>query len=347
VFDVAAPGDPPDIVPNIDSSRGRRWTAEIFAARQLGKRYHLTAGAEFRNDFKQSQDNYDQGGEVYVDDSRSARSWAVYLQDEFRINGRLLVNAGLRYDHFDTFGSTVNPRLGAVYNLDSVTWLKLLYGSGFRAPTPFELYYYDGGYSSQPALDLEAERIRTAELVLEHYFRPQLLGTVSLFAYRHENLIAITTDTTTGLLVYRNAGRSANVHGAEAELEGRFGEGWRGRVSYSYTDTSGLEDLFITSYAPAHLAKLNLIAPLGQKTFAGLEAQYTSARPTVQGGEADSCTLVNLTFTADEWLPGLNLSAGFYNLFDADYTDPVSEEFVQETIAQDGRQFHIKIGYRF
>ena len=347
MFDLADPGNPPDIVPNKDKSRGRRWGGELFASRPLGERHHLTAGAEFRNDFRLDQTNYDDGGEVYVDDHRSAKSWAVYLQDEVRINARLLLNAGLRYNHVHIFGNTSNPRLGAVYSLTDSTWLKLLYGTGFRAPTPFELYYYDGGYSSEPALKLEPERIQTTELVLEHYFRPQLLGTLALFSYRYENLIAFTTDSTSGLLVYRNASRDAHVHGAEAELEGRLGKGWRGRVSYSYTDTDGLADLLVTSYAPTHLAKLNLIAPLGEKTFAGLELQYTSARPTVQGGSATPYSLINLTLTADEWLPGLSLSASLYNLLDTDYADPASEELAQAAIAQDGRQLRVKIGYRF
>ena len=349
-FDMAAnPGDPPDVHPDIDYSRTRRWGAEVFASRPLGERHNLTAGAEFRTDVRLDQANYIPGVDVYLDDRRRTKSWAAYLQDEFRVDERLLLNVGLRLDHFDTFGNTANPRLGAVYNLAQSTWLKLLYGTGFRAPTPFELYYYDGGYSSQPALDLDPERIKTTELVLEHYFRPQLLGTLALFSYQLENLIAITegTGTPTGLLVYRNADSTARVRGAEAELEGRLGKGWRGRFSYAYTDTGELEDLFITSYAPIHLAKLNLIAPLGEKTFAGLELQYTGARPTVQGGSVDRYTLANLTLTGEEWLPGLTLSASLYNLLDTDYADPVSEEFAQEAIPQDGRQVRVKAAYHF
>jgi iron complex outermembrane receptor protein len=350
-FDLAAnPGiDPPDVHPDIDYSRARRWSAEVFASRQHDERHNLTAGAEFRTDTQLDQGNYIPGGDVYLDDQRRTKSWAAYLQDEFRVDEHLLLNVGLRFDHFDTFGNTANPRLGAVYNLAQSTWLKLLYGTGFRAPTPFELYYYDGGFTSQPALDLDPEHIRTTELVLEHYFRPQLLGTLALFCYRLENLIAITdgTGTTTGLLVFRNADRTARVRGAEAELEGRLAKGWRGRFSYSYTDTSELKDLFVASYAPIHLAKLNLIAPLGEQTFAGLELQYTGARPTVQGGSVDRHTLANLTLTGEEWWPGLTLSASLYNLLDTDYADPVSEEFAQEAIPQDGRQARIKVGYRF
>ncbi len=65
--------------------------------------------------------------------------WAVYGQDEFAILQKLTLSAGLRYDHYSNFGGTTNPRLGLIYLLFDPTTLKLLYGTAFRAPEPFEV----------------------------------------------------------------------------------------------------------------------------------------------------------------------------------------------------------------
>lgn len=345
VFDWAAEGAPPHPVPNIDYSRSQRAGAEFFADHRLGERHRLTLGAEYRADYQLDQVNYDE--EVYLDDRRSATAWAAYLQDEIRLDERLLVNLGLRYDHFQTFGDTVNPRLGLVSRLAPATWLKCLYGTGFRAPTPYELYYNDGGITYIPALDLSPETIQTTELVLEHLFRPQLLGTLALFTYDHERLITIGSDPATGKYVFRNADEAVRVSGAEAELEGPLAVGWRGRFSYSYTNTDAFRSLSVTSYAPNHVAKANLTAPLGGQWFAGLELLHTGRRPTLDGGSLPPVTLTNLTISGSGWVRDLEFSASVYNLFDRSYADPVSEEFVQRAIEQDGRTYRVKLGYRF
>ena len=43
---------------------------------------------------------------------------------------------------------------------------------------------------------------------------------------------------------------------------------------------------------------------------------------------------------------GLDLSAAVYNLFDREYSDPVSNH-LQDAIPQDGRSFRLKVRYEF
>jgi iron complex outermembrane receptor protein len=54
-----------------------------------------------------------------------------------------------------------------------------------------------------------------------------------------------------------------------------------------------------------------------------------------------------LTLLSREVVKGLELSASIYNLFDREYADPVSDDFTQDTIEQDGRTFRVKATYRF
>jgi iron complex outermembrane receptor protein len=58
--------------------------------------------------------------------------------------------------------------------------------------------------------------------------------------------------------------------------------------------------------------------------------------------------LTNLSlFSQSLFLQGLTLSASVYNLFDHTYDDPGSEEHLQDTIAQNGRSFRLKLVYSF
>jgi outer membrane receptor for ferrienterochelin and colicins len=40
------------------------------------------------------------------------------LLDEWQVNDSLIINLGARYDHYSDFGSTTNPRLSALWQLD-------------------------------------------------------------------------------------------------------------------------------------------------------------------------------------------------------------------------------------
>jgi iron complex outermembrane receptor protein len=43
----------------------------------------------------------------------------------------------------------------------------------------------------------------------------------------------------------------------------------------------------------------------------------------------------------------LQASVSLYNLFDKRYADPAGNEFLQRSIPQDGRNFRVKLTYRF
>ena len=61
---------------------------------------------------------------------------------------------GVRFDHYPSFGGTINPRTSLVYRPFSGTWLKAHYGRAFRAPNLYELYYEDGGVTQKAAQGL-------------------------------------------------------------------------------------------------------------------------------------------------------------------------------------------------
>jgi outer membrane receptor protein involved in Fe transport len=76
-----------------------------------------------------------------LDDS-SDTQWveSLYLQDEWRIDSVLTINAGLRFDHYSAFssGSQLSPRLNLVWQASADTTVHGGYSRFFSQP-PFEL----------------------------------------------------------------------------------------------------------------------------------------------------------------------------------------------------------------
>ena len=70
-------------------------------------------------------------------------------------------------------------------------------------------------------------------------------------------------------------------------------------------------------------------------------------RKTVGGNTLDPFALVNTTLYTRELVKGLEFSASLYNVFDTHYSDPVSSDYLQDSIQQDGRTFRLKLTYHF
>ena len=64
-------------------------------------------------------------------------------------------------------------------------------------------------------------------------------------------------------------------------------------------------------------------------------------------GRVGDHVISNLTVFTQNWVKGLELSAGAYNLFDERYFDPASTDHTQNAIQQDGLQFRIKASYDY
>jgi iron complex outermembrane receptor protein len=78
-----------------------------------------------------------------------------------------------------------------------------------------------------------------------------------------------------------------------------------------------------------------------------MEVQYTSRRKTLAKDKTEDFFTTNVTVFSQKLLRGLEISGSIYNLFDKKYEDPSSTEHVQDKIEQDGRNFRVKLTYRF
>jgi iron complex outermembrane receptor protein len=339
--DQTDPPASPRLVQLNDLSWGR-WVDGEIDFRKTIRAHSLTVGAEGRRNLRQDQKDYDVNG-VYLDDHRKSGTWGTYVQDDFSIRKNLTFTFGLRNDHYSSFGNTTNPRLALIYEPRERTTLKLLYGQAFRAPSVYELFYQDGGLTQKPALHLDPETMRSAEIVVERRLRRGLLADGSLYYYRCRDLIDLTLEN---LLVYRNLSR-ANARGVELSLDGRFLKFLNGRTSYSFQEVIDPKNGQILSNSPRHMGKLDVrSSAYRNKWSAAFGLRYVAARSTVSGGSVPAYTVANCTVSWRNVLRGVDLSAGVYNMFNNRYLDPGGPEQAQDFIQQDGFTYRVKLTLR-
>jgi outer membrane receptor for ferrienterochelin and colicins len=345
VYDYSASGGPSRVL-NKNFGHGKWWGDEVAFSKQIFGRQRLSVGSEIRDNFQQDQGNYDlQPFVQYFSDSRTSNVFSIYAQDEIHIRQDLVLNLGIRYDHYSLFGGTTNPRAALIYNPLEKTTFKLLYGQSFRAPNLFELFYAAPGNEADPFL--RPETVRTTELVWEQYLPDHFRMTSSAFYYPIHNLITEEVDPANGNGFFTNDG-SLNLRGLDFALSRSLQDGMEGTVSYSFQDAIDPITHMPVTNSPKHLLQASIAVPLVRQTmFASVDLQYLSKRETLAGQYVGAYAISNFTLFSRKVFWGLEVSASLYNAFNQKYADPAGNGLVEDSIVQDGRTFRVKFGYKF
>ncbi|WP_082507054.1 MULTISPECIES: TonB-dependent siderophore receptor [unclassified Duganella] len=326
---------------NLDQTRARWWGAEASLFLQLTATQKLVVGAEYQYNSKLTLQNYDiEPRIVYLDDVAYGKRLGIYAQDEITLAEGLLLNAGVRYDRESSTGGVFSPRLALIAEVARETTLKAIYGSAFRAPNSYELFYGIDGQGGQLANpNLGRERIRSHELSLVRQLGPNARFTLTVYANQASGLITEVDDEELGLPIFRNVGRN-RARGLEMEYERSWNNGARMRASLARQQVSNAAG---EVNSPRWLAKLNTTGHLSGAWHAGVEGQYVSARGLIGGGEAGGFVLANLNLFSVGLTRHLDASFGVQNLFDRHYADPVSLGYRQRSMEQDGRRVYFKL----
>ena len=340
--------DPAPAPPDTYSYNGQWWDTEIKVSRSLPHDTTLTFGTEITDNFRLSEFNLDPNvSPVATRVTAKSVNYAGYAQLDSQINKQFSVSAGVRYDYYDGgFGGSANPRIGLIYHPAASTTAKILYGSAFRAPVPYESDPdYGPFYVGNPKL--QPEKIRSVEGILEQGLGSHLRASGSLFYNRITSLITLDTDPSTGLSVYENS-QAATAKGVELELSGGLSNGLTGRASYSYTHTANSMTGRTPPNSPSNLVKLTVAMPLfHQKISTALDGQYTGTVTTLAGNTLGGFSVLNATVIAHTFGKHADFSASVYNLLDKKYFFPGRPEDPEDALLQDGTTFRVKLTYRF
>lgn len=320
----------------------------------------LLLGADYRDDPTLNQKNFDVTPyALYLNDQRGNDTRGFFVQDDYALTERLLLNLGLRHDASRLGGSANSPRAGVIYQIDpNATTLKLLYGSAYRAPSAFEQFYSTPDHNVVLG-SLRPETVKTYELVAEHRLDQKTTLGASAFHYAMNNLITPTANafnqpiSAANPIFYTNL--SATVRGVELQAERVQDSGARWRASYSFQDARDKQTSAWLPNSPRNQVKLNYSTPmLGESWSAGLETQYMSNRQTITGPDSGSVWLVNATILPAHLARGMEASLSIRNLFNRHYRDPAMLEYFNsmnrrlDFIPQDnGRTLMAKLDYLF
>jgi len=121
----------------------------------------------------------------------SSQNYGVYGQAKIRLNGSLSAFTGLRVDYNTIYHSTVNPRVGLVFNHSDNQSFKLIYGSAFIAPSYFHRFetWFVAEYGHIQNPGLKPETMKSLEFNWSRSWLRQLQSSVSVFNNWVDDLI--------------------------------------------------------------------------------------------------------------------------------------------------------------
>ncbi|MBI4641541.1 MAG: TonB-dependent receptor [Candidatus Tectomicrobia bacterium] len=165
-------------------------------------------------------------------EEKTARTTGFYLQDQIKLLSSFFTTLGVRLDDHSRFGSEVTYRIAPAYLFkETGTKIKATYGTGFKAPTLFQLFSSFGNENLNP------EKSRGWDIGIEQdLWEKRLTLGVTYFRNDFDNLIDFVFDPSTFESGFENVAE-AESKGIELFASIRPIDDLSIRASYTYTDT--------------------------------------------------------------------------------------------------------------
>lgn len=327
---------------NRDWDIGRWAGAELTAHRTLFGRDELAVGGEWRRNARQDQRNWDEAPYVlYYDDRHQSTVWALFAEDALQLAPRLRFNAGLRHDHYSTFGGSTHPRAALLWSVRDRSVVKLVYGSAFRVPTSYEVYFWVNRGEANTGLG--PETFRTGELALESYFGGHFHASASGYVLVGERFIR--DEIRNNVDAFYNSGE-VRGRGVEVELSGR----WRDaelRVGAAHERLRFQPGDDRLANSPTDIVQASGKLPVVRRCAwltADVRALSTRLNPVGEDVAGAVVTDANLVVrpAGRPW----QVTLGVRNLLDTRWSDVAGPETAMRAVPQDGRTFRARLDVR-
>lgn len=268
------------------------------------------------------------------------------IQDEWQMRRDLALTAGLRYDHYSDFGSTLNPRFALVWETSDRLTSKLLYGQAFRAPSFVELYAvnnpaYLGSRKNVP------ETIKTLELAFDYQPVDTLRTALNLFGYVTKDNIEFRADPAPATTTSAQNIKGQRGHGFELEGEWRPDPAVQLRANYAWQHSELRATGQRVADAPGQRAFFDARWKFLPGWTAGAQVNRVADRKRVAGDTRDAIkdyTTVDMTLRHQFIAQNMELAASVRNAFNADAREP-SNGTIPGDYPLEKRSFHIELKY--
>ncbi len=271
----------------------------------------------------------------------------IFMQDTWQWAEQWQLTLGMRYDYYDDFGSTANPRAALVWQTTPTLTSKLLYGSAFRAPSHNEMHIQNNlTLIGNP--DLKPEQIDTWELAFNWQARKNLLMAFNVYRYRlTERIVQVPVVPSSPVLQVRNQ-ETWNGKGFEFESRWKANQQTSILFNYAYTNTQQ-GDADVGRY-PQHQAYLRYDQILYPNWSLNTQLNWVANRKRSPG---DNRPAVDDVHTLDVVLryknsiePRWNIAVGVRNLFDEEDIYP-SDRVLPNDLPQAERNYFLEVRRQF
>lgn len=255
----------------------------------------------------------------FTDNDRGQNGYFAEYQGGFA--NRFFVTAGARYDDNDDFGSHTSWRASGAYLIPierGEIKLRGTYGTGFRAPSLFEIATNESPFTSPPAqgFELAEENSEGYDLAVSWahdngayvelvYFDQKITNEI-LFDFNSSGYLQETGDTESS--------------GVEAGGEWPLAPGLSMSGNYTYTDSRNI-DGDPRPRRPEHMANAGITwTTLANRLVLGLHARLSHDAVDVDGTALDDYEVLSINASYSV-VDGLELYGRVENLTDEDYEE--------------------------
>ncbi len=300
--------------PGWNNYKGRRWGSNILITYKIN-RTKITAGATGKMD-------------KYEDSSPFKKlryNYAGFLELLQKI-GNIKLQATAREDDFKTFGKHFTYKLGANYLLEKThTILKANFGTGFRAPSIYELYappipswYFLGGNK-----DLDPEKAKSWDFGFIQLIPNNIKISFTYFKNIIKDRITYYTDYTTWQSTYRNAKGKTVTDGVELGISAKPLKFLTIGANYTYTASKDPETGIQAARVPLRVyTGFVTLTGLNKRLNATLTGRYIGKRYDDRKHLKQTGKYAVFDFTASyEVNKNLSASLTVKNIFDRFYEE--------------------------
>jgi len=276
-----------------------------------------------------------QDEELVSDDGpRSRENKGYYLEYQGAFQDVFFLSLGARYDDNDDFGTHTSSRLSLAYVQDLGAGNSMKYrssvGTGFRAPSLYEIAYNDGPFAQPPAADssLTEESSQGYDVGIEYDLANGLHFEVTYFDQEIQDLISFDLMGFSGYLQSTGISTSKGV-----EIAANFPLGARWELLANWTDNEAKDAADQPRpQRPEQLGNLALMYRGADERFAFV-LNYRVARDSIDSGGValDDYEVYDLSVTFDA-TEAFQLFARVENATDEEYQEVMGYNAAEQSI---------------
>lgn len=316
-----------------------------FRYEQLQTKESRNYGAGVANIASASLTNVSNTEFVFMPNSHRS-IWSVSLQDEWQIESDWQLTAGVRFDDYSDFGSTFNPRVALLWEVNEQFSTKILYGQAFRAPSFLEQKQQNSVLFNGNA-DLEPETIETIELAFDYRPMSNLRLASNFYYYEIEDLINTKTSGVTTPTVDNSEGQIG--YGTEFEWDWQLHEQWNLKGNYAWQYSRNKESKRRVANVPEHQVYVAMSWQFLPQWQLQTQLNWLGHRLNALGSTNQvlkDYQTMDVTLNSQRFFDAIDFSASVRNVFNSNGKEPAVNAY-PDNLPIPSRSFYLETNIHF